>query len=52
MFRDFRLGYGGTCDVYEADPSSYWCQPNGRTGGKTYCVRSPRLVESREEVYI
>eukprot|EP01116_Phalansterium_solitarium_P022687 TRINITY_DN7582_c0_g1_i1.p1 TRINITY_DN7582_c0_g1~~TRINITY_DN7582_c0_g1_i1.p1 ORF type:complete len:924 (-),score=219.53 TRINITY_DN7582_c0_g1_i1:171-2942(-) len=41
MFQDYRLGVGGPCERYEVDPTSYWCQPDGRTAGGTYYVRSP-----------
>ena len=32
MFQNYLLGVNGTCTAYELDPTSYWCQPNGRTG--------------------
>lgn len=42
MFQNYYLGVNGSCDVYELDASSYWCQPNGRTAGPTYCARYPQ----------
>ena len=43
-FQDYWMGVNGTCDRFEVDYDSYWCQPNGRTGGATYCTRSPAAV--------
>jgi hypothetical protein len=45
MFQNYSLGVGGSCDMFEVDNASYWCQPWGRTGGpekKTYCARVPQ----------
>lgn len=44
MFQDYYLGVNGSCDMYEIDQSSYWCQPYGRTAGATYCARRPSGV--------
>jgi hypothetical protein len=51
MFSDYWFGAGGACDRFEVGewlPSyypganvSYWCQPNGRTAGCSYLIRSP-----------
>ena len=43
MFQDYYLGVNGSCFMYEIDQSSYWCQPNGRTAGSTYCARYPQV---------
>ena len=50
MFADYYFGQGATCGRFEVGewlPSygppaaSYWCQPNGRTAGCSYLIRSP-----------
>ena len=51
MFTDYYNAVGGPCAVYgESDNNpgfgpvqevGYWCQPNGRTGGRTYFSRQP-----------
>ncbi len=38
MFQNYYLGINGTCDIYELEQSSYWCQPNGRTGVLLACI--------------
>jgi len=54
MFSDYWLGVGGPCSVYnESDNNEgfgpvqgagYWCQPNGRTGGRLYFSRQPSAL--------
>lgn len=36
----YRAGVGGACSKL-TPPESYWCQPDGRTAGRTYFYRTP-----------